>query len=136
MSHPHPISRPRRILTKAMLLCAYAEELSRQCAIAIHDGHAELLVEIQVRKHTVIEELAASLTDHSPPELEEIRQAVEKLRSSLTKEMLFFREAAQECQSGLLEVRAAQRRLVDLRQYSRGSDAHHTPTGSQIYVCG
>jgi hypothetical protein len=122
-------------LDKALLICTVAEDLSMQCTIHLRHGAMDGLLDLQARKHQIVEELAAILRGLDVAALPELHRAVERLRAALRLETSALTDASHTIQNELISVNAAQRRLTHARHYSTA--ALSLPLqGSQLSVTG
>lgn len=123
-------------LTKALLLCQHATELSGHFASALHPGAAEGPVALQTRKHTIIVELAALVGALDPAGLPDLQHAIERLRTALREEMSLLSDAANDLRNELLTVGTAQRRLGHALHYETAAHALRPVAGDQLSACG
>ncbi len=121
---------------KALLICALAEELSTQCANALRGGSLDGLLDLQARKHTLIEELAALLRDLEVAAIPELHQAVERVRTALRAETGAVTQVSHDLQNELISVHAAQRRLTHARQYDTAAMPSSPRAGGQLSATG
>jgi len=121
---------------KALLLCAHAEELSIQCTTALRHGPMDGLLEMQARKHTIVEELTGMLKTLEVAQFPDLQGAVERLRSALRIETRLLADASNNLQNELLTVNAAQRRLTQARRYDTAAESPFPAGGSQLSVSG
>jgi len=120
---------------KAALLCAHAEDLSNQCTIAFQHGGMDSLLELQARKHTIVQELAVLLKGIDVAGSPELAYAVESLRAALREETRIFAEGTEHLRQELLTVNAAQRRLTQAQRYDTAGQS--LPVGGvQLSICG
>ena len=127
---------PTRSPTKALLLCGHSEELSLQCATAIRNGAMDFVMELQARKHTVVEELAATLKELDLASLPDLKHAVERLRETLRIEMRTLAESSRSVKNDLVTVGAAQRRLTHVRRFDPVQQSVLPAEGDRLFVCG
>jgi hypothetical protein len=126
-THPSPTF-------KLPLLCEHLEELSAQCAASLRSGFVELALDLQVRKETVLSEVASLWSQLDSAGRTKMRHQVERIRSVLHAEMAAAADATDSLKSDLLAVGAEQRRLTQLRHYSTASES---PAGrDSVRTCG
>jgi hypothetical protein len=121
---------------KALLICALAEALSTQCTKTLRRGSDDGLLDLQARKHTIIEELAGLLRGLDVAALPELHLAVERLRTALRAETGALTEASVGLQNELISVNAAQRRLTHARQYDTAAMSPSPRGGGQLSASG
>jgi hypothetical protein len=130
-----PGSHAPDLRAKATLLCAHARELSIQCTIAFRHGGMDSLIELQDRKHVVVQELAVLLRDLDVTGFPDLHEAVEGLREALREETRIFAEGSKNLRNELMTVNAAQRRLTQAHRYDTAGQAMPVG-GSQLSICG
>ena len=101
---------------KALLLCRHSEEISIQIIHSIRIGD-DILNSLQLRKHTLIEELAPLLQVLDLGNLPELRLAVDRLKATLQSEMRTLAETSSCLRAEYSSVGTAQRRLTQARGY-------------------
>ena len=121
---------------KALLLCEHAINLSTQCANGLRTGVNDDLFEIQVRKHTLIEELMVTLVGSDAASIPELVRATGRLRESLQTESQLMANVSLALQNELLTIGAAQRRLLQARRYDSADAATRQDGGTHLSVCG
>ena len=121
--------------TKAVLLCAHAQELSQECVIAARHGEMETLIDLQARKQTVIQELTVLLKIPDVADSPVLQKAVGLLREALRAEAHGFAAGAETLRNELIAANAAQRRLTQAQRYDTGGQSL-PHGGSQLSVCG
>jgi len=140
VSNPQtPESKLPAPAAKALLLCGHAEELSHQCVTAIRHRLPDRLLELQSRKHTVIQELATILRGIDVKTIPPLEKAVEILRATLRSETTTLAEASEDARNKLLTLNAAQRRLDQARRYHAATQsrwAAGTGGSGQFSACG
>lgn len=121
---------------KAVLICTLAEDLSTQCTLHLRHGAMDGLLDLQARKHQIIEELASLLRGLDVAALPEVQRAVDRLRTALRAETSVLAEASHSLQHELISVTAAQRRLTHARQYDTAAMSSLPAEDRQLSVTG
>jgi hypothetical protein len=138
VSDPIPPHRASSLAdpAKALLLCQHALELSRHCLIAVHNGATVRLLDLQGRKHTIVEELAAILRVLEMDKFQDLSRLVDDLRGSLRAETKAMVAASSDLQNEFLTVGTAQRRLANARRYDTASPSVPRKSGGKFSVSG
>jgi hypothetical protein len=134
--NPSPPTASPADPAKALLLCKHAEELSRHCLIAIRNGATERMLNLQARKHVVVQALAATLRSLDLDQFPDLCRAANAFRESLRTEAGALADAAKKLQNDLLTLAAAQQRLANARRYDIAAPPAPRKNGGQFSASG
>lgn len=130
---PKAVRNPR---SKAVLLCEHATDLSTQCRLAVRWGVSEALLDLQVRKQVIIDELVANIAGLDGAGRSALEGPMENLRSALKAEIQAAITGKESVRNELSNLTASQGRLTKARLYANSAMSPRLNAGGTLHIAG